>query len=597
MTRKFYRNLFSCIFIFGTTFSLFSQTPVQKHGWLKTQGKYLLNEKGNIVQLKGMSFFWSRSDWYNQGSSIDHFYSSSMVNLLVDQWKCTVLRVAYSTDGGSPQGWNYCQTVIDAAIAKGIYVIIDWHAHDAHNHESQAVSFFTEQAQKYLDVPNVIFEPYNEPTTAGQATPEDGSPANAIHTWEAIKPYLTNVTKAIRNTGSKNLIVLGTPYYCQHVGVAGEDPVTDNGKPFENVAYSYHFYAASHGKEAYYYKVEDEGGGQEARYLENGVLRVPVFVSEWGTSHSNGGLDGKNQIDETNTDWWFENWIDKYHLSWCNWSVSDWQASSAFSGGTGESNSGRIVRKYLNNTKDEFEPPWVAGSNGPSGDSVFTMPNRHAAVSYNKYYGTNIIAENAAFLDRDTSDVNGSKLRWLKVSEGSDINWVEYNFNLSSSTRFFILRYLAKSGNGTFEIHVDGEKKADFSVTQTDSWKSDHVELDLSSGKHNIKLYFTNTSGSYNLNWLELASEVSTLPQKISLFNSASPVISNRSNSIQLVFPESHSYSSFSLIQANGSIYKNEKIKQNRSNIQINNLSSGIWFLKLNGLKGPEYSKIVITGK
>lgn len=594
MTRKFYRNLFSCIFIFGTTFSLFSQTPVEKHGWLKTQGKYLLNEKGNIVQLKGMSFFWSRSDWYS-GTGIDHFYSSSMVNLLVDQWKCTVLRVAYSTDGGSPQGWNYCQTVIDAAIDKGIYVIIDWHAHDAHNHENTAKDFFVDQAKKYKDTPNVIFEPYNEPVTAGQATPEDGSTSNAEKTWKAIKPYLTNVTKAIRNTGSKNLVVLGTPYYCQHVGVAANDQITDNGKPFENVAYSFHFYSGSHGKNAHEVK-EGNASGLEADYLNRGINLIPIFVTEWGTSYSCGGLYS-DVVDESNTDWWFENWVDKYHLSHCNWSVSDWQASSAFSGGTNESNSGRIVRKYLNNTKDEFEPPWIAGTDGPSGDSVFTMPNRHPAVSYNKKYGSYITDEKAVFLDRDTSDVNGSRLRWLKVSESSDMNWVEYYFNLNSSTRFFILRYLAKDGNGTFEIHVDDEKKAEFSVSQTDSWKSDHVELDLSPGKHNIKLYFTNTSGSYNLNWLELASEVSTLPQKISLFNSASPVIANRSNSIQLVFPESHSYSSFSLIQANGSIYKNEKIKQNRSNIQINNLSSGIWFLKLNGLKGPEYSKIVITGK
>ena len=43
--------------------------------------------------------------------------------------------------------------------------------------------------------------------------------------------------------------------------MASNDPILDDdGKPFKNVAYAFHFYAASHGPEAYYVKQEGTGG-------------------------------------------------------------------------------------------------------------------------------------------------------------------------------------------------------------------------------------------------------------------------------------------------------------------------------------------------
>ena len=335
------RGVIAGLVVICTMSTSMAATAVERHGWLKTQGGYLLNEHGNIVQLRGLSFYWSNPAW--SGYS---YYNEGTLNALVDQWKCTVVRLAYDRDHGNNNGWDGVQTVLNAAIKKGIYVIIDWHAHDAHNNEGAAVQFFREQAQKYKNTPNVIFEPYNEPINLS-GNREDGTQTTAEATWKGIKGYLKNVTQAIRDEGSKNLVILGTPFFCQFVNVAAGDQIKDkNGNTFENVAYAFHFYSASHGPEAYYVKGGDVGG-MEGEYLQGGLGKVPVFVTEWGTTHSDGG-EAHDYIDAENTEWWFSKFIDgQYKLSHCNWSVSNFEPSSAFSGGTSPSASGKIAQKYI----------------------------------------------------------------------------------------------------------------------------------------------------------------------------------------------------------------------------------------------------------
>ncbi|MBN1758300.1 MAG: glycoside hydrolase family 5 protein [Chitinispirillaceae bacterium] len=573
-----------------------------KHGWLQTRQSYILNERGNIVQLRGMSFFWSRPDWY-QGTGMGSFYSADMVGFLADTWHCTVVRAAYDRNDGNNNGWNEVQTVIDAAIEKGLYVIIDWHAHDANEHESDAITFFTEQARKYLQTHNVIFEIFNEPIVAGDAVENDGSVDNARLTWAAIKPYLTNVTRAIRSTGSRNLVIIGTPYYCQHVGVAAADPVTDNGVPFENIAYAFHFYSASHGPYAFY--VDRDGGGMEASYLAAGINTIPVFVSEWGTSHSDGGL-ANPEIDKTNTDWWFDNYINKYHLSWCNWSVSNWQASSAFAAGsiTEPSPSGQIVKEHLADTPDEWEPAWVGGLSGPAGDTVFSMPAPfHQASSYNRYYGAHVEAASVDYLYRDKADrrIPGAfDYSVLKVTPGSDDNWVRYQFDIATATRFLLLRCHTKEGSGTVEVYLDETKTGQASLAADSTWQYAGVPCTTTPGPHTLKLKFVNTTGSsYLIEWLELTDDSTAVISgsgRSPGHRSALPIITPVRGGMRITLPPQHGYSGVTVTGIDGRTALTRVLSTVQKETVVRGLAGGCWVVRFEGPNQSECTVVVPEG-
>lgn len=96
------------------------------YGQLQVNGTKLIGSNGQPVQLRGMSLH----AWQYQ------FYTAETVSFLKYSFNSNVVRAAMTTDGwgGSLTSsdnfaqWNQrMQTVIEAAINNGIYVIVDWH--------------------------------------------------------------------------------------------------------------------------------------------------------------------------------------------------------------------------------------------------------------------------------------------------------------------------------------------------------------------------------------------------------------------------------------------------------------------------------------
>lgn len=266
-------------------------TAIEQHGQLRVEGNRILGEHGEPVVLRGASLFWSQ--WMGQ------FYNYDAVQWLQEDWNCSIVRAAMGVEMGgyleNPQIEKAKVTaVVEAAIDLGLYVIIDWHDHNAHQHQAQAQQFFAEMAQRYGEYPNVLYEIWNEPL--------------AEHSWAGqIKPYHTAVIGAIRQHDPDNIILCGSRNWSQKVDEVARDPL-----PFTNIAYSLHYYAASH-KQA----LRDNA----AAALQSGIA---LMVTEFGVSESSG--TGKLDIEETEK-WW--RFMEENQISWCNWSIADKDETSA----------------------------------------------------------------------------------------------------------------------------------------------------------------------------------------------------------------------------------------------------------------------------
>lgn len=295
------------------------QNIVARYGKLSVKGNYILSEKGDTVQLRGMSLFWSQ--WIGQ------YYNAETVKWLRDDWKCTIVRAAMGVDMGgyltNPEAEK--QKVIDvveAAIQLGMYVIIDYHSHEAHKNPEVAKKFFAEMARKYGKYPNVLYEIYNEPLKEPSWSKE-------------LKPYSEEVIKSIRQFDPDNIVIVGTRQWSQMVSEAAEDPIKDNF-----TVYTLHYYAGTHKQD-----LRDEA----TKAMKKGIC---LFVSEFGTCDAS----GNGNLDPEESATWFA-FLDTYKISWCNWSIADKEetASAIKPGASPNGNwpnymitpSGKIVKAEL----------------------------------------------------------------------------------------------------------------------------------------------------------------------------------------------------------------------------------------------------------
>ncbi|MEO7309488.1 MAG: glycoside hydrolase family 5 protein [Chitinophagaceae bacterium] len=272
----------SVFFLLGILNAILAQ-PVKEHGQLQVTGTQLTDQKGKPLVLRGMSFGWSCFH--------PRFYTKGTVEWLYKDWGCNVLRAAmgiepkngYKQD--SATNMQLISTVVDAAIAQGIYVIIDWHSHNINLTEANA--FFKTMAAKYGKFPNLIYELFNEPDQ---------------ETWPEVKAYAETLIKTIRAIDPDNIILVGSPHWDQYINLPAADPITG----YKNLMYTMHFYAATH--------------KQELRDRTSAAIKMglPIFISE------SAGMDASGDKAIDDAEW--QRWIDfaeANQLSWITWSVSD----------------------------------------------------------------------------------------------------------------------------------------------------------------------------------------------------------------------------------------------------------------------------------
>ena len=278
------------------------------NGHLKVEDEFLKNQFGNIIQLKGVS---SHGIQWEDGSIINY----DNLKTLRDEWKSSVFRVAmYTEENGYIENKEKIKEratqIIDLCIDLNMYVVIDWHILSDNNpniHKDEAIQFFDEISYRYKNIPNILFEICNEPN------------GDDVDWNDDIVPYATDVINVIRKNSPRAIVIVGTPNWSKNIIDAAQNPL-----PFNNIMYAFHFYSGTHGE---MYKNNLEYA------LEK---KLPVFVSEWGTSTAENAKEFYKEESKS----WIE-LLNSKKISWINWSFSNKDEATS------------ILKKDENRLKDE----------------------------------------------------------------------------------------------------------------------------------------------------------------------------------------------------------------------------------------------------
>ena len=273
------------------------KNSVTYNGWLHTNNTVLVNEKGETIQLRGVSSHGI--EWFSDLITYEN------LKTLKNDWNTNIFRIAMYTDSNNT-GYIFSQdqtkqkvcNIIDNAIDLDMYVIIDWHILSDNNpqkYKEQSKAFFDYISKKYANNPNVIYEICNEPNGADV-------------TWiKDIKPYAEEVIPVIRKNSEKSLIIVGTADWSKGITDCVSSPLN-----FDNIVYTLHFYSGTH-KQDLRDKID--------YCLQN---NIPIFVSECGLTDASG--DGARYFDEFTT--WI-NYLNDKKISWLYWSLSNKNEGSA----------------------------------------------------------------------------------------------------------------------------------------------------------------------------------------------------------------------------------------------------------------------------
>ncbi|GAB1857174.1 hypothetical protein MHTCC0001_20100 [Flavobacteriaceae bacterium MHTCC 0001] len=450
-----------CAVLFITSF-LSAQSIVEQHGRLRVNGNHVVNKDNETVSLAGNSLFWSN---FSEGAK---FYNAETVNHLASEWKTDIVRAAMGVEdsGGyisNPEREkNKVKAVVEASINAGVYIIIDWHSHNAEQYQSQAIAFFTEMAELYGNNDHVIYEVYNEPI--GQS-------------WTTVKSYAEAVIAAIRSKDPDNLIIVGSPQWSQKVVDASSNPISDI-----NTAYTLHFYAGTH---------KQSLRNDATTAMNNGIA---LFVTEWGAVNANG--DGV--ADKQETQLWLDFMKDN-SISHANWSVSD----KAEGASVVASNAGvaGLLSNNLSTTgvyiKDIIENWNTTGGTPPApqvceGKGV-SINNIIQAEDYCQQFGT---------IKEPTTDAGGgSNMGYI-----DDGDYLRYRINIPTNGTYVIkCRVASEFATGKIQFKVDSSNLGSISVPNTGNWQSwttVEEEVNFNAGDQTLEL--SATSGKFNINWFEI---------------------------------------------------------------------------------------------
>ncbi len=259
-------------------------------GQLQVKDGKLCDAQGESVMLRGVSLNGLvTGEKYLDPELFRELAEERGVNLMrLAMYTYGVGVVGYCTGGDQERHKADIALGVDCAREADMYVLIDWHIlsdGDPNSYLEEAKAFFADMAERFRGDPCVLYEICNEP--------------NGVD-WPAVKRYAEAVIPVLREKDPDAVIIVGNPDWSKDLESVAADPLG-----FDNILYTLHFYAASHGEE---FRTMTEALSQRG---------LPIFVTECGVTAASGGFPR----DLEGADEWIA-LLERERISWCLWSFS-----------------------------------------------------------------------------------------------------------------------------------------------------------------------------------------------------------------------------------------------------------------------------------
>jgi len=306
--------------------------------WLHVSGNWIQDAAGNNVTLRGVAVLPQNEAFYchycfNQDISTVIGQASNAA----DGWYSRVVRITVTkADSLTPAAEfaNNIDPLVQTAISNGLYAIIDLHFISDYGSQGKAIrqstvmDFWNYVAPRYANVPNVIFEVFNEPI----------GPTNWT-TWQA---YIQPVVNAIRAVAPNNLILMGSPNWSQMANSAVTSPIVGS-----NIVYVYHLYPNQ--------------GTPTTALLDSkfgtASNSIPIMLTEFGWQPGGG-----NVVGGTTSGWGIpvKTYLDAHpQISWSAFIFSDFWKPVMFDHNwslLGGDYQGQTIKNWLFEKRDDHQP-------------------------------------------------------------------------------------------------------------------------------------------------------------------------------------------------------------------------------------------------
>jgi aryl-phospho-beta-D-glucosidase BglC (GH1 family) len=318
---------------------------------LHTEGRYIKDEQGNTVILKGINV--ASLEWRIDGERV-----IEKINTVIDDWNVKLIRLPVSqyfwlgipdpkkkkkAIGDAKAYKKLIDDIVNICMSKGVYIIIDLHHYIAPTKDS--LKFWKEVARIYKNNPAVWFGLLNEPHNVSWDVWLHGGKAVDVRSkppkkpkFEPFKtPGIQKLYDTVRRAGAKdNIIVIGGLKYAYDLSAVIKDHAVDG----YNIVYDTHVYDFKHDWDKHFGKPSES---------------IPVLVGEFGPEVPKREEICKNEKNGTQEEYVHKliQYMNERELSWTAWCFHAGMKRNLIIKGTDYKPSwyGEIVLKELKEQK------------------------------------------------------------------------------------------------------------------------------------------------------------------------------------------------------------------------------------------------------